>query len=313
MNICVTGGYGYVGSIVCEKLIEKGHYVVIVDNLSQGIKDAVHGVEFCLADIRDIDTMSDIFQQYKFDAVIHLAGETVVEKSIKDPRAYFSTNVIGSTLLLDVMKAHDCKRIIYSSSASVYGEPSKVPINEKDDKKPINSYGESKLMFEKILKWYSRAYGIQYTTFRYFNVAGATTKCGENHNPETHLIPCVLKAAKNNSVINIFGDDYETKDGSCIRDYVHVEDVAKAHLLALDINVNGVYNLGSGFGYSNLEVLMTANIITGKEIKYKVIERRAGDPSILITDNTKAKIELGWRPTHSLQSMIQSAWEYMNK
>jgi UDP-glucose 4-epimerase len=317
MNILVTGGAGYVGSIVGEELLKAGNRVVILDNLQQGHQKAVlPGAEFIFADICSSEALDGLFQRERIDAVMHMAAETVIEYSVTDPARYFHNNIVGGMQLLDAMLKHKVYRVIFSSSAAVYGEPQSIPVDEDHPKLPVNSYGESKLMFERILEWYGRAYGLKYISLRYFNAAGASESLGEDHHPETHLIPNVLKAAlgKDNPV-PIFGTDYPTKDGSCIRDYVHVVDIAQAHVLALE-NLEKrparAYNLGSGQGYSVLEVVEAARKVTGLVIPVRVSPRRLGDPAVLVASSERAKSELGWKPKFpELEVIIESAWSWM--
>ncbi len=319
MNILVTGGAGYVGSIVTERLLNKGYKVVILDNFQQGHKEAIlPEAEFVLADICEAQHLEDVFHRFKIDAVMHMAAETVVEYSMTDPKRYFQNNVVGGLNLLDAMLKHRVYKFVFSSSAAVYGDPKSIPIEEDHPKLPLNSYGESKLMFEHILEWYGRAYGLKYVSLRYFNAAGATELLGEDHYPETHLIPNVLKAALDkNSPVSIFGTNYPTKDGSCIRDYVHVIDIAQAHILALEkIEQLGgrAYNLGNGEGYSVLEVVEAARKVTHAEIPVKIAPRRPGDPAILVASSHRAKEELGWSPKYpDLETIIESAWVWMKR
>jgi UDP-glucose 4-epimerase len=314
MKIVIKGGAGYVGSIVTQKLLEADNTVIVLDNLQQGHKAAIlSGIEFIEGDICDIQLLESIFQQRKFDAVVHMAAETVVEFSMTDPKRYFNNNVIGGINLLNAMIKHGVKKMVFSSSASVYGEPQKIPMDELHPREPINSYGESKLMFENILKWYGKAYNLKHISFRYFNAAGATNVLGEDHRPETHLIPNILKAAiDNNKPVSIFGTDYPTKDGSCIRDYVHVVDIARAHIIALNTIEkvsNQAFNLGNGEGFSVLEVVKTAEKITGQKIPFKICPRRSGDPAVLLATPQRAFSQLGWKPEFpKLESIIESAW-----
>jgi UDP-glucose 4-epimerase len=319
MNILVTGGVGYVGSIVTEELLNKGYKVIILDNLQQGHKEAIPPeAEFVLADICEAQALEDVFHRFEIDAVMHMAAETVVEYSMTDPKRYFHNNIVGGINLLDAMLKHNVCKFVFSSSAAVYGDPESIPIEEDYHKLPVNSYGESKLMFERILEWYGKAYGLKHISLRYFNAAGATNLLGEDHHPETHLIPNVLKAAldKNNPV-SIFGTDYPTKDGSCVRDYVHVIDIAKAHILALEKieQLSGrAYNLGNGEGYSVLEVVEAARKATHAEIPVKISPKRAGDPAVLVASSRRAKEELGWRSkSPELEAIIESAWKWMKK
>jgi UDP-glucose 4-epimerase len=319
MNILVTGGAGYVGSIVTSELLAAKHRVIIVDNLQQGYKQAVREpAEFIHADICDFKSLDEIFSHEKIDAVMHMAAETVVEYSMSDPKRYFHTNIIGGLNLLNAMVKHHVNKIIFSSSAAVYGEPLSTPIVEDHPKNPINSYGESKLMFERILRWYGSAYGLQHISFRYFNAAGAIGSQGESHRPETHLIPLVLAAAvKKNLSVQIFGNDYPTKDGSCIRDYVHVKDIAQAHILCLEKSqeLSGrAYNLGNSTGYSVLEIVKMAEKVTGRKIPVKFCPRRPGDPAVLVASSARARDELGWKPRSSgLENIVAGAWRWLQE
>jgi len=319
MKVLITGGAGYVGSIVAEELLQNGYQVSVLDNLQQGHRAAVlPEAEFIRANLGDNITLEKIFRSGKFDAVMHMAAETVIEFSMTDPKRYFRNNIVNGLTLLDTMLKYDIKKLVFSSSAATYGEPTSIPITEDHSQLPVNSYGESKLMFERILGWYGRAYGLKYVAMRYFNAAGASDKLGEDHRPETHLIPNVLKAAlfpdKN---VSIFGEDYPTKDGSCVRDYVHVRDIAQAHILALTnmSHVNGeAFNLGSGQGYSVKEIVAEAKRITGKPIQVEMKPRRAGDPAVLLASRERATRELKWQPKYTdLETIIDSAWEWMLK
>lgn len=319
MNVLVTGGAGYVGSIVVEELLRQAHKVIVLDNLQLGHREAVlPEAEFALADICDAQALDDVFRRFKVDAVMHMAAETVVESSVTDPKRYFKNNIVGGINLLDTMLKHDVHKLVFSSSAAVYGEPQSIPIEEGHPKVPVNSYGESKLMFERILAWYGKAYGLKHISLRYFNAAGASELLGEDHQPETHLVPNVLKAALNNdNPVPIFGTDYPSKDGSCIRDYIHVVDIAQAHILALEKLKklsDRVYNLGNGEGYSVLEVVNRAKKITGVDIPVRISPRRLGDPAILVASSARAKSDLAWKPKFpELESIIESAWDWMRK
>ncbi len=323
-NILVTGGAGYVGSIVSEELSKNGYQVIIMDNLQQGHREAVpRDAEFIHGDISDAQALEEVFKQSNIDAVMHMAAETVVEHSITEPKRFFRSNVVGGANLLDAMLNHDVNRLVFSSSAAVYGEARSIPIEEEDPQNPPNPYGESKLMFERILKWYEKAYGLKYISLRYFNCAGASNLLGEDHHPETHLISNVLRVAldRGNPVL-IFGTDYPTKDGTCVRDYVHVLDIAQAQLLALQRlseaelsseQASRVYNLGTGEGYSVLEVIDAARRITRNEILVRDYPRRRGDPAVLVASSKRARQELGWRPKfQDLDSIIRSAWNWMS-
>ena len=317
MNVLVTGGAGYIGSIVTEHLLKQGHNVTVLDNLQQGHREAVLSpAELVSGDICDAQTLEQIFRNSKIDAVMHMAADTLVGHSMTDPKRYFHNNLVGGISLLNSMLEYNVNKIIFSSTAAVYGEPQNTPIEEDHPKAPINSYGQSKLMFETVLDWYRRAYGIKCISFRYFCAAGATELLGEDHRPETHLIPNVLKAAlSKDSTVSVFGTDYPTKDGSCIRDFIHVVDVAQAHLLALEKadNLSGnVYNLGNGEGYSVLEVIKVAEKIVGRKIPVKFSPRRPGDPVTLIASSKRAAQELSWKPQFpELGSIVDSAWRWL--
>ncbi len=274
--------------------------------------------DFVLADLCNSGALDEIFCRFRIDAVMHMAAETVVEHSMTDPRRYFETNIVGGINLLDTMLKHDVHKLVFSSSAAVYGEPQMIPIEETHPKEPVNAYGESKFMFERILRWYGSAYGLKSISLRYFNAAGASNCLGEDHRPETHLIPNVLKVALGrNSHVAIFGTDYPTKDGSCIRDYVHVLDIALAHILALDNldKLSGrVYNLGNGEGYSVIEVIEAAGKITGTEIPTRSFPRRPGDPQVLVASSSLVRSELGWKPSYpELSSIVESAWRWQRE
>lgn len=316
MNVLVTGGAGYIGSIVTEHLLKQQHNVIVLDNLQQGHREAVmESAELVIGDICDSGKLDWIFRHFSVDAVMHMAADTLVAASMTDPKRYFHTNLVGGMSLLNAMLEHDVKRIIVSSSAAVYGEPQTTPIDEAHPKEPTNSYGASKLMFETVLEWYRKAYGIECISLRYFCAAGATDLLGEDHHPETHLIPNVLKVAfKNDSAVSVFGTDYPTKDGSCVRDFIHVADVARAHLSSLekaDRLSGNAYNLGNGEGYSVLEVIKVAEKVVGGSIPIKFCDRRAGDPATLIASSKRAAEELGWRPQFpELETIMQSAWRW---
>jgi len=317
MNVLVTGGAGYIGSIVTEHLLKQGYNVTVLDNLQQGHKEAILSpAELVVGDVCDTKTLERIFRHSRIDAVMHMAADTLVGDSMTNPKRYFHNNLVGGINLLNVMLEHGVSKIIFSSTAAVYGEPQNTPIEEDHPKAPINSYGQSKLMFETVLDWYRRAYGIKCISFRYFCAAGATELLGEDHRPETHLIPNILKAALNkDNTVSVFGTDYPTKDGSCIRDFIHVADVSQAHLLALektDSLSGNVYNLGNGEGYSVLEVIKVAEKIAGRNIPVKFSARRPGDPVTLIASSKRATKELGWKPKFpDLGTIIGSAWQWL--
>jgi len=289
-----------------------------VDNLCTGHKNAVKGArKTYIGDLRDTEFLNKVFDENDIDGVINFAAYSLVGESVTDPLKYYGNNLAGSQAMLTVMKEHNVKRIVFSSTAATYGEPEKQPIEETDRTDPTNPYGASKLAIEGMLKWCDRAYGIRYAALRYFNAAGsnADVGIGEDHNPESHLIPLVMKTALGQrSHIGIFGTDYPTADGTCIRDYIHVRDLVEAHLLALEYlereDQSGIFNLGSGDGYSVKEIIDTARRITGKEIPAKVEPRRAGDPSVLIASNKKAAAVLGWTPKRGLEEIIADAWAW---
>jgi UDP-glucose 4-epimerase len=319
MNVLVTGGAGYVGSVVSEELLKIGHRVIVVDNLQQGHRQAVlPEAEFMQADIGDDRSLEMLFDGHQIDAVMHMAAETVISFSMSDPKRYFNNNIINGINLLNTMLRHNVKNLIFSSSAAVYGEPDSDIIDEDHRKSPINSYGESKLLFERVLHWYGKAYGLNHISLRYFNAAGASQRLGECHDPETHLIPNVLKAAyTKDSPVTIFGTDYSTTDGSCIRDYIHVIDIAQAHILALeraDSLTGRAYNLGNSQGYSVFEVIAGAEKVTKSKIRTQVSSRRAGDPAVLVASSERAQNELRWKPKFpDLESIVGSAWHWLEE
>jgi UDP-glucose 4-epimerase len=317
MRVLVTGGAGYIGSVVTEELVNDGHDVVVYDNLSKGHRGAVvDGAAFVEGDLLDADKLRQTLNDNRTDAVIHMAAFSLVGESVEKPAKYYQNNVVAGLVLLDAMRDCGVSRIVFSSTAATYGEPEKQPIVESDPTNPTNPYGESKLTFERAMNWYERAYGLRYASLRYFNAAGASEKCGEDHDPETHIIPITLQAATGKRPhVEIFGDDYPTADGTCIRDYIHVIDLARAHILALDVlsERSAIYNLGcGGDGYSVRDVIETAKRVTGKEIPVRMGPRRAGDPAVLIASSDKIKSELGWQPQfQDLGVIIESAWKWM--
>jgi UDP-glucose 4-epimerase len=316
MTVLVTGGAGYIGSICVEELLKQNFEVIVIDNLQEGHKKAVAPeAELFVGDIGDRFLLDRLFRDFKIETVMHFAAEVTVELSMKDPQLFFETNVAKGLVLLDIMKENGCKKMIFSSTASIFGNPEYTPIDEAHPEKPINAYGESKLMFEKILDWYHSAYDLEYNSFRYFNAAGASKKYGEAHKKESHLIPIILSTALGQrEKLYIFGSDYPTKDGTCIRDYLHVSDIAQAHIQGLDNlekRPKAKYNLGNEVGFTNLEVLQTSEKVTGKTIPFEFSERREGDPDRLVASSGLAKDELGWRPQFdSLEDIIRSAWEW---
>ena len=322
MKILVCGGAGYIGSHTVYELINQGYEVVIIDNLQTGHKEAIHpDAKFYCGDIRDKTFLQFVFSKEKIDAVIHFAANSLVGESMEDPYKYYHNNVFGTLVLLDALKEYGINKIVFSSTAAVYGEPENIPILETDKTELTNTYGETKLAMEKMFKWFDKAHGIKYVSLRYFNVAGANVSgiIGEDHHPETHLIPLVLQVplGKRDS-INIFGDDYDTKDGTCIRDYIHVTDLALAHILALKYLLLGkgsdIFNLGNGEGFSVNEIINAARKVTEHIIPAKVAKRRIGDPAKLIASNKKAKKVLGWEIKHSnVLDIISSAWNFHQK
>ena len=316
MRVLVTGGAGYIGSIVAEQLVGRGDHVVVYDNLVTGHPRAVPpGAVFVRGDIGDASAVRAALRDHGIDAVVHMAAVSLVGVSVQDPAAYYRNNVTAGLVMLDAMLAEGVKRIVFSSSASVYGEPERQPVCEDDATIPTSPYGETKLAFEKILHWYDRAYGLRSVSLRYFNAAGASARAGEDHEPETHLIPRLLRVAVGTAPpIALFGDDYPTRDGTCVRDYVHVLDLADAHVVALDAVDGGsrVYNLGcGGAGYSVNEVVETARRVTGHPLPVHVGPRRPGDPALLVASSDRIRAELGWAPRHQdLDAIVRSAWAW---
>ena len=316
MAIMVAGGAGYIGSHTIAALLEKGYDVVVVDSLTKGHKTAVLGGKLYIGDIRNAAFMDEGFEQNDIDAVIHFAADIEVGLSIKDPLVFYRNNVYTVMCMLERMKKHGVKYIVFSSTAAVYGYPERVPICEDSRKTPVNPYGETKLAVEKMLRWCDEAYGIKWAAPRYFNAAGAhpSGRIGEDHNPESHLVPIVLQAAMGKRVsVNVFGSDYDTPDGTCIRDYVHVMDLADAHILALEYLKNGgvsdSFNLGSGSGFSVMEIIDKSREVTGRDINVIMADRRPGDPARLVADSYKAREILGWKPqSEDIGRIIESAW-----
>ncbi|AYM02533.1 UDP-glucose 4-epimerase GalE [Levilactobacillus brevis] len=319
MTVLVLGGAGYIGSHAVDRLVQKGYDVAVVDNLVTGHRAAVNKkARFYEGDVRDQKFLNDVFDKEDIEGVIHFAAFSVVPESMEKPLKYFDNNTAGMVSLLEVMNKHNVKRIVFSSTAATYGEPKQIPIKETDPQIPTNPYGESKLMMEKIMHWSDQAYGIKFVALRYFNVAGAKEdgSIGEDHHPETHLVPIILQvAAGERKELSIFGDDYPTKDGTNVRDYVHVVDLADAHILALEYLKAGhdsdAFNLGSSTGFSNKEMLEAARKVTGKEIPAKMAPRRAGDPSTLIAASDKAREVLNWQPQFdNVEDIIRTAWNW---
>jgi UDP-glucose 4-epimerase len=315
MKLCVTGGAGYIGSVVAQSLIDGGHNVTVLDNLATGHKSAVpDGCRFVEGDIRDRHVVEKVFEP-GIDAVLHFAALSVVGDSSQHPLEYFDNNVGGTLALLRAMERAGVARFIFSSSAAVYGEPERLPIEESAPCSPTNPYGDTKLSVERMLAACGQAWGLRFVSLRYFNAGGSTDLHGEHHDPESHLIPIVLDVALGRrESLTIFGDDYDTRDGTCLRDYIHVRDLADAHVLALDAlekDFSGVLNLGSEEGSTVLEVVETVERVTGKKVVRKVGPRRPGDPAGLLASSKRAEQVLGWRKTcSSLEEIVRSAWEW---
>jgi UDP-glucose 4-epimerase len=315
MRIVVTGGAGYIGSVVTDQLVADGHDVLVIDNLVKGHLDAVNpSAQFAEIDLIERDEVAAALGEFGADAVIHMAAASLVGESVTDPAKYYRENVVAGLSLLDAMRDAAVGRLVFSSTAAVYGDPEKQPIEEIDATTPTNPYGATKLAFEQALSWYGAAYGLSSISLRYFNAAGATPERRERHDPETHQIPLVLDAAAGRRPeILVYGDDYETPDGTCIRDYIHVSDLARAHALALQAlghwGQAKAYNLGSGGGYSVRQVIDAARHITGAAIPSRVVARRTGDPPVLVASSQRIARDLGWKPVQpSLDDIIRTAW-----
>ncbi len=316
-KILVMGGAGYIGSHTVKHLLDNDYEVVVADNLIYGHFNAVDKrASFIHADLLDTISLQRVFQNHKIDAVVHFAAFTYVGESVENPEKYYYNNVVGTVNLLNTMKNYGVKKIVFSSTCATYGEPKYMPLDEKHSQNPINPYGRTKLMIEQIFSDYAKAYDLEYIALRYFNAAGAASDAsiGEDHNPETHLIPLVLKAIKGERAsIKIFGTDYDTPDGTCIRDYIHVEDLALAHRLALEKlgSYSGCINLGTGVGTSVKEIIKAAEDVSGKKCPVEYAERRAGDPARLYANNSKAKDILGWQPKYNdIKEIVQTAWNW---
>lgn len=320
MRILVVGGAGYIGSHMVKMLYQRNHQVTILDNLSTGYRDAVIGGDFILGDLADRTLLDELFTSAGFDGVMHFASYIQVGESVREPAKYYRNNVVNTQNLLDAMVAHRVCRFIFSSTAAIFGEPLRIPIDENHPQNPINPYGRSKWMVEQMAADYDKAYGLKTVCLRYFNAAGADPEgeLGERHEPETHLIPLVLQAASGRRFhITVFGSDYETPDGSCIRDYIHVNDLCEVHLLALqrlsDGGESAAYNLGNGNGFSVREVIETAQAVTGRPIAVEYGPRRPGDPARLVADSRLARHDLGWCPRYGdLSAIIEHAWRWEN-
>jgi UDP-glucose 4-epimerase len=318
MRVLVTGGAGYIGSVITDQLIDDGHEVVVYDNLSKGHADAVASkATFVEADLMAGDVLHAALRDHEIDAVVHMAASSLVGESMTDPGRYYQNNLIASIRLLDALVEANIRMLVFSSTAAVYGEPERQPITETDPTSPSNTYGETKLAVERAMEWYHRAHALRYASLRYFNAAGATARRGERHEPETHLIPLVLRAAQNPPLpVTVFGSDYSTRDGTCVRDYVHVSDLARAHVLALDALVrqdvtHHIFNLGCGDGYTVQEVIDTARRVTECDIPVNIGPRRPGDPAVLVASSQQIASALGWRPQESsLHTIVASAWAW---
>jgi UDP-glucose 4-epimerase len=316
VKVLVTGGAGFIGSVVTEQLVEQGHDVVALDSLKHGFKEAVHpAARFIQGNILDEPFLEKLFSGEKFDAVAHLAAEAFIDDSLRDPGLFYRVNVTGGLCLLEAMIHAGVKRMVFSSTAAVYGQPDRVPILEDDPKLPCNSYGESKLAFEGMLAWYRAAFDLKYVCLRYFNACGATPRCGESRKRETHLIPIALAAALGQrNGLDLFGTDYDTPDGTCVRDYVHVADIARAHVLALDAMDRlgaRAYNLGTSEGCSNWDVIRAVKEVTGLDFPVREAARRPGDPATLVASAQRIRDELGWKPAFpDLRQMVETAWQW---
>lgn len=317
MNLLVTGGAGYIGSVVVSQLLAAGHQVVVLDNLSRGHREVVpEAATLFVADIAEREALNRVFNSNKIDAVMHFAALIEVAESMKVPELYFRNNTAGTLTLLEAMLAARVNKLVFSSTAALYGNPERTPIQEEDKLAPTNPYGDSKFLVERLLSWMHEVHGLRYASLRYFNASGAAhPDSGEDHSPESHLIPLILKVALGQLPhISIYGTDYSTKDGSCIRDYIHVLDLASAHLLALEaLNRSSrlIYNLGSGFGFSVREVIEVARRVTGHAVPALECPRRTGDPSMLVASSEKIQKDLGWKPSHSdLERIVSDAWEW---
>ena len=315
MRVLVTGGAGYIGSVIVEELIREGDQVTVLDNLYQGHRAAVHPqAEFVLADLADAGAVNDLFARQRFDAVMHFAANSLVGESVQDPLKYVGDNVVNGINLLRAMNQYGVRRFILSSTANLFDQPEELPITEEEQIIPGSPYGESKFILERMLHWLDRIHGLRYAALRYFNAAGATPRRGEDHSPETHLIPLVLQVALGQrEQIQIYGNDYPTRDGTCVRDYIHVTDLAQAHILALRTLDEGsrTYNLGNGQGYTVREVIETARQVTGHPIPAVDAPRRPGDPPELVAGSDKIRRDLGWQPRFpDLSDIVQSAWNW---
>ena len=316
MRVFVAGGAGYIGSACTEYLLDRGYEVTVFDDLITGHIEAVDPrAKFIKANLADRENLKKVVKEGNYDAIMHFAAFSLVGESMKNPSKYFNNNLANAINLADAAVEGGVKTFVFSSTAATFGEPKEIPIREDAPQLPINPYGESKLCFEKVLNWYSKIYGLKYAALRYFNAAGATEKYGEDHNPETHLIPILLQVAQGKrEKAMLFGDDYDTPDGTCIRDYIHILDLAQAHEKALYAPKSGHYNLGTGSGLSVMQILEAARKVTGHPIPAEVVPRRPGDPPRLIADSTRARQELGWKPQfENAEAIIASIWKWLQK
>ena len=316
MRVFVAGGAGYIGSACTEYLLDRGYEVTVFDDLITGHIEAVDPrAKFIKANLADRENLKKVVKEGNYDAIMHFAAFSLVGESMKNPSKYFNNNLANAINLADAAVEGGVKTFVFSSTAATFGEPKEIPIKEDAPQLPINPYGESKLCFEKVLNWYSKIYGLKYAALRYFNAAGATEKYGEDHNPETHLSPILLQVAQGKrEKAMLFGDDYDTPDGTCIRDYIHILDLAQAHEKALYAPKSGHYNLGTGSGLSVMQILEAARKVTGHPIPAEVVPRRPGDPPRLIADSTRARQELGWKPQfENAEAIIASVWKWLQK
>ena len=319
MKLLVTGGAGYIGSHFVRQYLETGNKIVVLDNLSRGHKEAVpQNVNLEIVDLANYEDTLAVFAKHNIESVVHFAAYAYVGESVEDPELYYSNNVVGSMNLLKAVKEFGIKKFVFSSTCSLYGNPLKIPIPEEEEPKPINPYAHGKLFIEDLLRNYDSAYGLQFVSLRYFNAAGADPSCeiGSSHDPETRIIPITLQAALDKSLkVSVFGNDYNTHDGTCVRDYIHVNDLAEGHVKAMQYLNNGgnstTLNLGTGKGSSVLEIIETAKKVTGKEIDFEIVDVRPGDPEALVANNKKAGKMLGWEPKHNLDDIITTAWNWL--
>jgi UDP-glucose 4-epimerase len=319
-RILVTGGAGYIGSHTAHHLLGQGHDVQVLDDLSKGFAHNVPNGRLHVINLHDAASLDRLMAEYKFEAVIHFAAFIAVGESTREPERYFRNNTGATLSLLDAMQRHGIRKLVFSSTAAVYGNPESVPIPETAPLKPVNPYGESKLMVETVLRWLDQFSGLRFAALRYFNACGAEPKfgVGEEHEPETHLIPLIFRAIRTGHPLTVFGDDYPTPDGTCVRDYVHVSDLATAHQVVLDAlfagGKSGIYNAGTGKGFTVLEVIQAVEKATGRKVPYQLGPRREGDPAELVADSTKLQKTHGWKPKYAtLESMVESAWEFDSK